>query len=1233
MILSLVQNISILIALSAVHQMIVRQCDKDTFKYQVLSGLLFGGIGATSMVLPLNFAPGIFLDGRSIILGVSGLFGGPIVASIAAAICAAYRLLLGGPGALTGIGITLESAGLGVAFYYLRQRNERLMGIIPLIGFAFLIHAVMLALVLALPDGTGHEVLRQAGLPLLVVYPLATVLLSWTFIDNEERLKRDEALRRSEEKYRNLVENVTGIIWETDTSARFTYVSNQAQTILGYAPSEMLGKTVFDFMAPDSSENNMRRFTTAYEDPGEFLGSKNSLVHRDGRIVMVETCATPVFSSEGLLSGFHGIDIDITERRQTEDALWESERRFRAISDSAQDAIIMLDNQGLVTFWNAAAERIFGYGAAEVLGQNVHSLLAPSRYLDKHLAAFEAFKETGWGQSAGKTLELYALRKNREEFPIELSLSSFQIDGHWHAAAFVRDITERKRAEDSLLDSQERLNLALESSRACIWDRNILENKAIWDDYQHRLFGLPPGTYSGNSRDFFSMIHPDDRERVRDEKTVALNGSADYSTTYRVIWPDSNVHFLADRGRVYRDDAGQPVRMIGVRWDITELKQAEEALRESQQQLANIIDFLPDATLVIDNEGKVIAWNKALEEMTGVKAQDVIGKGDHEYAVPLYGERRPILIDLVLNPGEEVEPNYHKIERKGTVLAAEAYVTGTMGGEMYLLGKASVLRDSKGCVVGAIESMRDITERRRVEEALAMTEERYRSIFENAVEGIYQTTVEGRCINANPALAEILGYDSPEELMNTISDLASQLYVNPERRTELLQRIEEYGSVREFETQFYRKDESIAWVALNMHAVRDKNGKVAYLEGTVQDITDSKILEAQLNQAQKLEAIGTLAGGIAHDFNNILSPIIGYSELSLNSVPENSRLHHNLEQILLSGKRAKDLVKQILTFSRKTEQEQKPVQVALLVKETLKLLRSSLPSTIEIRQALDEDALQSTVMADPTQIHRVLMNLITNAAHAMREKGGVLSIALRNENIDSSARTEIADLEPGAYLRLSISDTGHGMDETVRRRIFDPYFTTKGPSEGTGLGLAVVYGIVKKLSGGITLSSKTAEGTTFNVYLPRTRTIQPPVVAGSASMPTGKGLVLLVDDEKMIVDMLKDMLESLGYEVVARYSSSDALQAFETHAESFDLVITDMTMPHMTGLDLARAILAVRADIPIILCTGFSEAIDEDRIKLYGIQGLLMKPIALHDLSITASKVLARNNLQINKAQ
>ncbi len=378
----------------------------------------------------------------------------------------------------------------------------------------------------------------------------------------------------------------------------------------------------------------------------------------------------------------------------------------------------------------------------------------------------------------------------------------------------------------------------------------------------------------------------------------------------------------------------------------------------------------------------------------------------------------------------------------------------------------------------------------------------------------------------------------------------------------------------------------------------------------------------QLHQAQKMEAVGTLAGGIAHDFNNILAAILGYAELANFDIAEDSRTKYNLQQSIKATHRARDLVQQILAFSRQARQERKPLDIKPLIKEGLKFLRASLPATIEIRQNMEEDP--GTIEADPTQVYQVLMNLCTNAAHAMDEKGGVLEVSLGKADMDGEASAAPAGMEPGPYLRLRVSDTGHGMPPEILKRIFDPYFTTKEVGKGTGLGLAVVHGIVKSYGGGITVSSEMGKGSTFDIYFPRVQAMGRASEAERAEpLPFGgHERVLFVDDEKAIVEIGHSMLKYLGYEVEVRTSSIEALELFRAQADRFDLVITDMTMPNMTGDKLAQELLRIRPGIPIILCTGFSEYLTEEKAKALGVRELLMKPLAIRDLAQAVRRVL-----------
>lgn len=378
----------------------------------------------------------------------------------------------------------------------------------------------------------------------------------------------------------------------------------------------------------------------------------------------------------------------------------------------------------------------------------------------------------------------------------------------------------------------------------------------------------------------------------------------------------------------------------------------------------------------------------------------------------------------------------------------------------------------------------------------------------------------------------------------------------------------------------------------------------------------------QLQQTHRMEAIGTLAGGIAHDFNNILASIMGYTELAMEEVEEKSQAHHDLGQIFKACSRAKDLIYQILMFSQQTEQERVPVKVSHVVKEVLKLLRASLPSTIDIRQVISKNL--NHILADPTQIHQIVMNLCANAAHAMKENGGILEVRLFQVFLNADFANKYPDMKQGQYIKLSFKDSGHGIPAEVRDSIFNPYFTTKEKGEGTGLGLSVVHGIVKNLDGEITVESEPGKGSIFDVYLPVIEDEEQESIKHIEPLHTGHENVLLVDDEPGIAAMGERMLESLGYQVTARTSSIEALELFKHEPGRFELIITDMTMPNMTGDRFSQEVMKIRPDIPIILCTGYSHQISEEKAKKIGIKAFVMKPLVKRELSSIVRRVLDR---------
>jgi PAS domain S-box-containing protein len=511
---------------------------------------------------------------------------------------------------------------------------------------------------------------------------------------------------------------------------------------------------------------------------------------------------------------------------------------------------------------------------------------------------------------------------------------------------------------------------------------------------------------------------------------------------------------------------------------------------------------------------------------------------------------------------------------------------------------------------------------------LRESEAQYRLLADNATDLIFTLDHKALAFTyMSPSVKRLLGYTQEEICGLRMSSILTPDSLNKASRL-LAEELARRGPVpdnpegyRSIEVEVIRKDGSLLSAEVRASLLRQEDGRLSGVLGIARDITERRAaemeragLERDLRQAQKMEALGTLAGGIAHDFNNILAAVMGYAEMALLDSPSDSQVGRHLTQVLKASHRAKDLVAQILTFSRQSEQEKRPVQASLIVKEALKLLRASLPSTIEIRQNVA--SASTTVLADPTQIHQILMNLCTNAHHAMLEKGGVLDVTLSPIELGSKDMEAYPGLNPGRYVRISVSDTGRGIEPAHLPRIFDPYFTTKQKGVGTGLGLAVVHGIAKRFGGTVKVSSEVGKGSTFEVLLPRVEDAVEPSNRSGEALPVGHERILLVDDEEAIVSLGKEILERLGYKVVTRTSSIEALEAFRARPDDFDLVITDMTMPNMTGEGLAREILKIRPGLPVMLCTGFSEQMTEEKAIRMGIRAFLLKPLVVRELAV-----------------
>lgn len=644
------------------------------------------------------------------------------------------------------------------------------------------------------------------------------------------------------------------------------------------------------------------------------------------------------------------------------------------------------------------------------------------------------------------------------------------------------------------------------------------------------------------------------------------------------------------------------------------LERAVQTLQESQAKYLDLYENANDIIFTLDLEGKFTSANRTTYRELGYDAEYMMGRNFLEIFTP----ESPGFSSLFL---EEELMNRLLIEEatlsKLNLLEEQPweFEAATKGGTTINLEvRARFIREQQ-TIVGVQCIARNITERKQVEMELS----RLATAIEQAVESVIILDKHGKIQYANTAFFRVSGYTREEVIGKSPAFLKSNKKDDETFYRGLLNTLSS-KSVWTGRIANRKKDGSIYEAETTISPVRDKGGKIINYVAVERDVTEEIKLECQLRQMQKMEAIGTLAGGIAHDFNNILSAIIGFAEMSIEDIAEGHPAKHFSTQILKAAVRGRDLVRQILMFSHRNEEERKYFRLSLIVKEAMKLIRASLPSTIEIRERLEAE--KDVIFASPTQIHQVLMNLCTNAGHAMRIKGGVLEVTLMELNIGSTADLPHLGMEPGVYLKLSVSDTGTGMDRSIIERIFDPFFTTKSPSEGTGMGLAVVHGIVKTHGGEITVRSAPGRGSVFDVYFPRTDVED--IEEGEPVLNSQKGTerILLVDDEDAIVEMGASMLSRLGYSVCVTRDSLEALDIFKREPQAFDLIITDQTMPRMTGTQLSQEMMALREDIPVILCSGYSEMVNRDLAREVGIREFLMKPVSRNELAETIRRIL-----------
>lgn len=908
------------------------------------------------------------------------------------------------------------------------------------------------------------------------------------------------------------------------------------------------------------------------------------------------------------------LQAQIAERIRAQAALRESEKRWATTLASIGDGIIATDVEGRITFMNTVAEDLTAWKSADAVGRPASEVFTVIDESTRRAIPDPVARVLESGAAVDSLSRTALVRKNGVEIPVDHSGSPIlDAEGKMTGVVLVfRDISERRAAQKEVTDSRRDLNRAQAVAHIGSWRLRVREGELTWSDETCRIFGITPGipvTYEM----FLAMVHPDDRETLIESWEGALAG-AHYDITHRII-VGGRIKWVREVAELEFDEEGTLLAGFGTVQDVTEQKGMEQALQLARDGLelrvqertaeirrqAELLDLANDAIIVTDMKGQMVFWNTGAVQTYGFTRDDLAGKDHHAVLNTSF----PIPIENILAI----------VESSGRWVG-ELTQTTKDGRQIVVLSRWAMRRGHAGRLPEILEINTDITTRRRAEEALRLVSVYNRSLIEASLDPLITIDLEGRVSDVNSATELITGYSRTDLIGTDHADCFTQ----PERARAGYRLVLEKGFLRDYPLEIRHRSDRSASVLYNASLYRDETGKVIGVVATARDITEKNRLERHLRETHKMEAIGTLAGGISHDFNNIIAGIIGFTEMVLDDIPEDTPAHRRLGYVLKGAHRGRDLVKQILAFSRRSEQEKKVVSLDQIVDEVVTLVRATLPATIGIRRR--NTARSDLVSADPTQIHQVVINLCSNAAQAMNERGGIIEISIAEEIVSSVEEALHQDLPSGRYVRLTVSDNGRGMEPATMERIFEPFFTTKPPGEGTGLGLAVVHGIVRNHDGVITASSRPGNGSSFSVYIPQVKTDEADEMERIEAALEGPESILVVDDEEFIVEMSTQRLQRFGYRATGATSSTEALRLFRADPGAFDLVVIDHIMPDMTGLELARALFAIDPDIRIIMCSGLNEPVSMERMRQAGIRDFFTKPADRNEFIRIVRKVL-----------
>ncbi|MBI5058992.1 PAS domain S-box protein [candidate division KSB1 bacterium] len=909
------------------------------------------------------------------------------------------------------------------------------------------------------------------------------------------------------------------------------------------------------------------------------------------------------------------LEAEVDRRSSLERSLRQSEERLQLLLNNLTIGVYRTTPDGRILAANPALATMLGYASVDDLVRRNLELdgfvSSPPRSLfrdrldrDGEIRGYEA----AWQRPGGTEIVMreYARAVRNEAGFIECYEGTAE------------DITERKQAEAALREVATKYRIVADNTYDWEFWVDADGHYAYVSPSCERITGYKAEEFLADRLLADRIVHPDDYENVASHRRRVKQALiSEDDLTFRVIRRDGTICWISHVCQPVFDDNGRYIGTRGSNRDITDRMRAEGALVIERRLFMSgpVVAFKWRAA-----EGWPVEYVSA-----NVASQFGHGPGD------LMSGKIPYATIVHDQDLDRVAAEVARHCESGVPCFEQEYRLRRADGEYRWVYDFTVIdRDPAGQITHFHGYVLDITESKRAEETLRQSEKLLRESQSIAQIGSYNLDIETGVWTASPTMNDIFGIepDHPHTVTGWVE------LIHPDCQAEMARYFEQevIGRRQPFDREYKivrASDGAERWVHGLGRLSMSATGQLIRMVGTIQDITERKQaeeerkgLEAQLRQAQKLETIGTLAGGVAHDFNNILTPILGYANMAVMHGDVSGSTRADIDHIVKAAIRAKDLVNQILTFSRQTEQERRPMLVQFIIKEALKLLRASIPSTIEISENISTSALP--VNCDATQIHQILMNLCTNAFHAMRDDGGVLTVEFDSLVVDAEFARRHVNLHTGRYVCLSVSDTGCGMDPATRERIFDPFFTTKKVGEGSGLGLAVVSGIVTAHGGHIAVQSEPGRGSTFRVYLPCSDELVVPDAVRDEPIARGCGHVLYVDDEPEIIEMARETLDFLGYEVSTRTSPIEALEAFRADPLRYDVVITDQTMPHMTGSQLAQEILLIRPNTPIILTTGFSESVSQSNCRQFGFEELLMKPILMRELSNAVQRCLTK---------